>query len=337
VSDAVVVAALVVTGRVASAQGDYAEAVALGREALDLAQVAGLTTTDALYLLGTVSFNTDDPATRNDAAALAHFEGMLAAYPADEEPVRRAWTLVRIAGLVLRSPSPDLARVRRHYQESLSLSRAVGHTPGTAEALCGLGEVARRTSDLATAAASFREAMALYAELGHLWGIARVFESLAALAIEIGPVERAASLFGTAARLRDELALPVSASGRRDHDAAIASVRATLGPEHFDAVWAEARSRDVNDAIADAEAWVAGLKGAPSTATPPRAADAIGLSPREREVLHLLATGMSDREIAESLAISYRTVTNHVGSILAKLDVPTRTAAAALAVRRGLV
>ncbi len=64
---------------------------------------------------------------------------------------------------------------------------------------------------------------------------------------------------------------------------------------------------------------------------------AAGLSRRELEVLRRLVSGMSDREIAEDLFISYRTVTNHVSSILRKLDVDSRTAAATRAVREDLV
>jgi DNA-binding CsgD family transcriptional regulator len=179
--------------------------------------------------------------------------------------------------------------------------------------------------------------MTLYAGTADSWGIALVFESLAMLASEVGAAERAASLFGTASRLRDELALPVPEPGRPVYEAAVDRVRTALGPERFDVAWADARRRDGNEAVIDAEAWVAGLEQAQPTAPSGTAVDAAGLSPREREVLYLLAAGMSDREIAGALSISYRTVTNHVASILAKLDVPTRTAAATQAVRRGLV
>jgi DNA-binding NarL/FixJ family response regulator len=62
-----------------------------------------------------------------------------------------------------------------------------------------------------------------------------------------------------------------------------------------------------------------------------------GLTPREGEVLRLLAHGLSDREIAAALAISERTAGNHVQHVMQKLDVDSRTAAAVFALRRGLV
>ena len=61
------------------------------------------------------------------------------------------------------------------------------------------------------------------------------------------------------------------------------------------------------------------------------------LTPREREVLQLVAMGLTDREIGDRLFISHRTARTHVGNILEKLDVPSRTAATSLAHREGLV
>jgi len=60
------------------------------------------------------------------------------------------------------------------------------------------------------------------------------------------------------------------------------------------------------------------------------------LTPREREVLALIARGRSNKLIARELAISEKTVKTHVGHVLAKLGVTDRTQAAVIAVRTGL-
>ena len=67
-----------------------------------------------------------------------------------------------------------------------------------------------------------------------------------------------------------------------------------------------------------------------------RHAHLAALSPREMEVLGLIAMGRTNAEIATELHLSERTVHRHVSNILTKLDVRSRTAAAAYAVQRGL-
>jgi DNA-binding NarL/FixJ family response regulator len=61
------------------------------------------------------------------------------------------------------------------------------------------------------------------------------------------------------------------------------------------------------------------------------------LTPREHEVLQLLAEGVSQREIARRLVLSPKTIGSHIQSILAKLEVHSRTEAVVLAYREGLV
>ena len=65
--------------------------------------------------------------------------------------------------------------------------------------------------------------------------------------------------------------------------------------------------------------------------------DNAGLSPREREILGLLAEGRTQGQIASELVISSKTVATHIQHILSKLGVNTRAQAVAMAFRRGLV
>nr|WP_301539448.1 AAA family ATPase [Nocardioides sp. zg-1308] len=77
------------------------------------------------------------------------------------------------------------------------------------------------------------------------------------------------------------------------------------------------------------------LGSAPAPAT--GAGDDTVLTPREREILALVAEGRSNGEIGKQLFISTKTVSVHVSNILAKLDAASRTEAAAVARRRGLL
>lgn len=72
-----------------------------------------------------------------------------------------------------------------------------------------------------------------------------------------------------------------------------------------------------------------------SVSSPPPGADA--LTARERQVLTLMADGLTNADIAERLVIGVATVKTHVSSIIAKLGVSTRTEATSIAIRRGLV
>ena len=68
----------------------------------------------------------------------------------------------------------------------------------------------------------------------------------------------------------------------------------------------------------------------------PAASDPFGLTRRDREVLALVSTGRTNRQIADELFISESTAGVHVSNILGKLGVATRTEAASVAVRLNL-
>lgn len=92
--------------------------------------------------------------------------------------------------------------------------------------------------------------------------------------------------------------------------------------------------------IAKGESWlsqrIAGQL-ARKAIVPARTAEAEPLTPREREVLRLLALGLSNDEIAEQLFITKRTVQNHVSNIYGKLDLDSRAEAVLYAIRHEIV
>jgi DNA-binding NarL/FixJ family response regulator len=77
--------------------------------------------------------------------------------------------------------------------------------------------------------------------------------------------------------------------------------------------------------------------GSQATGPLPGASEADELTAREREVLTLVAIGLTNKAIAQRLSISDHTVKFHVASLLAKLDAESRTEAVHVAARRGLL
>jgi len=114
---------------------------------------------------------------------------------------------------------------------------------------------------------------------------------------------------------------------------AVAEVRVALEEAAFATAQAVARAGSVAEALASLgveERSPAPLRS-PST---PRAFAA--LSPREREVLALVAAGQTNKAIAEALYVSPNTVKTHVSSLLHKLHADTRVQLAAIATKHGL-
>jgi DNA-binding NarL/FixJ family response regulator len=118
----------------------------------------------------------------------------------------------------------------------------------------------------------------------------------------------------------------------------LAAVRAQLDEATFNAMWNEGRAMTMEQAIEFALAEIK-IPDAPARSLTPRQAAKEkfgGLTAREREVSALIAQGKSNREIAEVLVLSERTIEGHVANILNKLGFNARSQIAAWVVQKGL-
>jgi ATP/maltotriose-dependent transcriptional regulator MalT len=137
---------------------------------------------------------------------------------------------------------------------------------------------------------------------------------------------------GGYARWRQAEALLAQGAPRSDAAAALARARTLANGLGARLLAAEADSLGRRARIEPAPPPDGAAPGGPGE-EPATAVDELGLTPREREVLALLADGRSNRQIAEALFISAKTASVHVSNILAKLGVANRGEAAAVAHR----
>jgi len=223
----------------------------------------------------------------------------------------------------LASLEGDLERATTLIEESLSWYATMGATRGRHAALKILGYImlARGHADRATAC--FAESLALSYRAGDRPSLARSFEGRAATLVD-GPgaasatsAHRAALLLGAAAALQ-AVAGDFGTYARQlraETEEAIAAVRTRLGDETFAAAWTEGQHLTLDRAY---ELGMAVRSSLTPGAPPPDRTDPLahredgGLTPREREIAALVATGRTNRQIADELVLSWRTVETHV-------------------------
>jgi predicted ATPase/DNA-binding CsgD family transcriptional regulator/Tfp pilus assembly protein PilF len=233
----------------------------------------------------------------------------------------------------------EVAHASALYDEALRVFRALDDRLNAALTLYNLGEAVRDQGDLKRAAALFDESLTTRAEQGERSGVAECLIGLASLAARARLGERGVRLLAAADAIRAALGVPLSPQHREQQDRLLTGLRRGLTADAFNAAWAAGAALTLAEAVALGGAAAAELQTvatAPEPVATSSAADAVGLTKREREVLRLIVAGQSDKEIGEALFISHRTAMTHVLNILNKLGVNSRTAAAAWAIRNGL-
>jgi non-specific serine/threonine protein kinase len=224
----------------------------------------------------------------------------------------------------------DLAQAAALAEEALAIARQTGHAWTEALALGVLAQIAIDRAEFGRAVRLCGETLSVAQALGDRRGVAGVLGTLAGLFLAASRPRRSVTLLAAARVLANSIDL-ASIAHFLHYERVLAAARNSLDVEVFANAWAEGSSLPVEQAFTKAFAeaeLIAQVAEVASTGSE--------LTPRELEVLRLLAAGRTNKEIGDALFISHRTVNAHVTHIFAKLNVHSRAEAAVEAVRRGL-
>jgi non-specific serine/threonine protein kinase len=229
----------------------------------------------------------------------------------------------------------DYGRATAWLEESLAITRSVGDPIGLVDVYDTQAFLLQRRGDVEAAAALGREFLKASAELGSEQYLVFALQRVVRFSVALERFEAAARLLGAAGRLEGQSGVPAFHMDPEQYRRDVQAVRDTLSAEAFAAAWNAGAAMPIDQIVAEADQIVAGWGETASrtTGAPP---SPLGLTARELEVLKLVAAGCSNRDIAEALFISVPTVKVHVRSIMTRLDLDSRTAAAAFAIRNGL-
>jgi len=258
--------------------------------------------------------------------ARQHLEEALAIAPTIRNPQNHASMCLDELGFIAQRRG-DLEQAATLLEQAVKLSRESGNDFVLAWTVIDLGRVVRKRGDLRRAVTLLREGLVTFLGLRTHGGAHATLLELSLAAGQARQMEEGARLLAAAGTC------PEDPEYRPAFDDALAWFHAELDETAFAAAWETGSQFTADDLFAEIDALTAHLTAQDAHASP---ISRHGLSPREVEVLRLLAEGHSNRAIADSLSLSERTVENHVSHILAKLELESRAAAATFAVRQGV-
>jgi DNA-binding CsgD family transcriptional regulator/tetratricopeptide (TPR) repeat protein len=234
----------------------------------------------------------------------------------------------------------DYDTAQKLHQEALDIRRRLGEPRAIGYSLNNLGESALGKNDLPRAEELFRAARDHLHQVGDRSGESLVLHNLGLTALRRHNYGDSVHALASAYRLRVEIQ---ERQGIADTVTLLSQLATSAGESKL-ATELQATVQQGDEPpqprAADQGELVEQLTNTITSGRPP-AAPALAivpdpmkdLTPREREVIRLVAEGRSDREIGEELFITTRTASTHVTNILGKLALPSRTAAAAWVLR----
>ncbi len=308
--------------------GDHERESALRAEADAVAREGGDFWAQAAYL-GSLAWRALTDGALDDAERYAEEQrGLLETYRSMRE-LPQAWDL--LAWIARARGDLDLAAER--IASGLAIAERDGHTWSSTELCLTAGVIATERGDVPTAVDALATRLRALDPAQHPTDVSLALDAWATLAVRAGDPDQAARFHGAAIRvlrdagIDDPLPFDTDLLGLRE------GLRERPGAAWMTRAAADGASVPVETIIAEALAYrplsLEKTEGRGDSMP-------FGLSPRELEVLRLLAEGLTNAQIAERLFISQRTASTHVRHIFDKLDVTSRSAAVAWAIRTGL-
>jgi len=307
---------------------DKEAALQYSRRAVQIARRLGDTAQLAAALQSFGSFGSsllETPEAESVAAALREAQGL---FEALGDSRGRAFVLNTIGEQArLRG---NHAQARRAYEESIAIFEQIGDLRCLYSELFNLAFVAQHEGNHQEALQLLFRSLALCQELGSAADLACELLAFAGLLGALGQPVGAARLFGAADASLLQTDTLLDPNDLPEHDRSVVFVRKQIGEEAFAAAWAEGHEMTLDQAIAY-------IHTLADFALPSRSSQdrnegpepLANLTRREHEVARLVAEGKSNREIAESLVVTERTVEGHVSNILSKLGFRSRSQIAA--------
>jgi non-specific serine/threonine protein kinase len=215
---------------------------------------------------------------------------------------------------------------RRHWEDM----REPPSSAGTASALAGLGHLAVDRGNVPAASSIFLELLSYAHPPRGDYVLRLALEGFAHVAAQLGQAPAALRLASSATSMQASPGMKRSSRGTPVLERWIAPARAAAGPRSTTSAWTAGAAFSTDECIVAARAIAQAGAGAACQTSP------LDLTARERDVVVLVAAGLTNRQIAEHLVVGNRTVDSHVRSALGKLGFRSRFQLADWAVEHGL-